>query len=229
MKSKKISYLAMLLAFVLTLGAYAGEPAKDGSDLVPLKIDLPKAKFVGTPANFQSPNLEKPTGKARPPFLAPKGTTNLALHKPVTGSDKEPVIGELSLVTDGDKNGDDGSFVELGPGLQWVQVDLQQPANIYAIVVWHYHSQARVYHDFVVQVADDPDFISNVKTVYNNDATNAAGLGLGKDKEYVETNEGRLVDAKGIKGRYVRLYSKGNTSNDANHYIEVEVYGKPAK
>jgi hypothetical protein len=35
-----------------------------------------------------------------------------------------------------------------------------------------------------------------------------------------------LVDAKGAKGRYVRLHSQGNTSNDSNHYIEVEVHGK---
>jgi hypothetical protein len=26
----------------------------------------------------------------------------------------------------------------------------------------------------------------------------------------------------------VRLYSKGNTTNKMNHYIEVEVFGKPA-
>ena len=37
------------------------------------------------------------------------------------------------------------------------------------------------------------------------------------------------MDAKGAKGRYVRLYSSGNTSNDMNHYVEVEVYGSPAK
>jgi len=34
---------------------------------------------------------------------------------------------------------------------------------------------------------------------------------------------------KGTKGRYVRLHSQGNTSNDQNHYIEVEVYGIPIK
>jgi hypothetical protein len=46
---------------------------------------------------------------------------------------------------------------------------------------------------------------------------------------YVETSEGRLVDAKGVKGRFIRLYSNGNTANELNHYIEVEVFGKPAK
>jgi hypothetical protein len=29
-----------------------------------------------------------------------------------------------------------------------------------------------------------------------------------------------------VAGRYVRLYSNGNTANTANHYIEVEVWGK---
>ena len=54
------------------------------------------------------------------------------------------------------------------------------------------------------------------------------GLGAGKDRPYIETYQGKLIDAKGAKGRYVRLYSKGNTTSKMNHYIEVEVFGKPA-
>ena len=41
--------------------------------------------------------------------------------------------------------------------------------------------------------------------------------------------EGKLVDAKGSRARYVRLYSKGNNANELNHYVEVEVFGRPAK
>jgi hypothetical protein len=44
---------------------------------------------------------------------------------------------------------------------------------------------------------------------------------------YVETYEGKLIDAKGVRARYVRLYSNGNSSNELNHYIEVEVFGTP--
>jgi hypothetical protein len=84
-----------------------------------------------------------------------------------------------------------------------------------------------VYFNVVVQVSDDPDFIQNVKTVFNNDAVNRTGLGVGKDPLYIETYEGRLIDARGVRGRYVRLYSRGNSSTEMNHYIEVEVYGKP--
>jgi hypothetical protein len=197
-------------------------------DKVPLKTDLPKPLFVGTPVPVKVPNLEPPRQGKRPDFLVPAGTTNLAKGKKVTSSDSDPIIGSLDLVTDGDKDGNEGSWVELAPNKQWVQIDLGQSSPIYAILVWHFHSQARVYHDVAVQVSDDPAFLKDVTTIYNNDSGNELGLGAGKDYAYVETNEGRLMDAKGVKARYVRLYSNGNTSNKLNHYVEVEVFGKPA-
>ncbi|MFC1636366.1 hypothetical protein ACFL5Z_16165 [Planctomycetota bacterium] len=206
-------------------------PPANTAGMVPLAIELPKPMFVGTPQDTKVENLEKPLGKPRPPFLAPEGTKNVAAGKPISGSDEEPIIGELEMITDGDKEAADGSYVELGPFVQHVTIDLEAMYEVYAIVVWHYHKQARVYFDVVVQVADDADFITNVKTVFNNDIDNSAGLGVGKDMHYTETNEGRLIDvlAQGIKTRYIRLHSNGNTSNDLNHYIEVEVYGKPVE
>jgi hypothetical protein len=223
-----------LVVFGLSAGATATQAQEQQSassgkstEMAPLPIKLPKPMFVGTPKNIQSANLEKITGKPRPPFMAPKGAANLASGRPVSSSDPAPVIGELEQITDGDKEAADGSYVELGPGRQYIQVDLGKSSEIYAIVVWHFHSQARVYHDVVVQISSDPDFISDVKTVFNNDHDNSSGMGVGQDKEYVETNDGRLFDTKGATARYVRLYSNGNTSNDLNHYIEVEVYGKP--
>lgn len=111
--------------------------------------------------------------------------------------------------------------------LQWVQIDLEKSAEIFAIAVWHYHSQERAYKDVVVQISDDPAFKSGVKTVFNNDNDNSAKLGKGDNKAYVETNLGKLMVVNPpVKGRYVRLYSNGNTSNDMNHYIEVEVFGR---
>lgn len=198
-------------------------------NLKPLDLKLPKPMFIGTPENMQVPNLEKPLGKPRPPFLAPEGTKNVSLNKPVSSTDEEPIIGEIAMITDGDKEAPDGHYVELGPFKQHVTVDLKTPHNIYAVVVWHFHKQARVYFDVVVQVADDKDFVKNVRTVYNNDHDNSSGLGVGKDKNYIETSEGRLIDAKGVVARYVRFYSKGNNNNDLNHYVEVEVHGTPAK
>jgi hypothetical protein len=200
-----------------------------GEQLAPLDIKLPKPMFVGTPTNIAVANLEKPLGRPRPPFLAPPGTKNVALGKPITSSDDQPIIGELTMVTDGDKEAAEGSYVELGPKLQHVTIDLKAPHKIYALVIWHAHKQAAVYHDVIVQVADDPDFVSNVTTVFNNDNDNTAGRGVGKDMSYVETSEGKLIDARGVQGRYVRLFSRGNTANELNHYTEVEVYGKPVK
>ena len=217
-----------------TLGSMAppessGTPVPE-EQLVPLEIKLPKAVGGPTPKNIPaSPYMEPYSDKQRPAFSVPEGTANVALGKPVTSSEAVPIIGELKQITDGDKEGVDGCYVDLGPQTQWVQIDLKEPCAIYAIVVWHYHAEKRVYHDMVIQVADDPDFIENVRTVYNNDFDNTSGLGIGKDMEYIEDYRGRLIDAKGATGRYVRLYSKGNSSDELNHYTEVEVYGKPAK
>jgi hypothetical protein len=203
-------------------------PAAAGSfRLVPVEIKLPKARFIGTPQDGRVPNLERPRKGPRPPFLAPQGTTNVALGKPVTSSDPEPVIGSLDQITDGDKETADGSFVELGPGPQYVTIDLQERCEIYGVLVWHHHRWPRVYFDVVVQVADDPGFRTGVRTIFNNDTENALGLGAGPDMNYTETNEGKLLDGKGVRARYVRLYSNGNSNNELNHYIEVAVYGRP--
>lgn len=216
-----------LLTLALALAALA--PFAVAQDKVPLELELPKPLFVGTPRPIKLANLEQFTAGKRPDFMVPAGTVLLSAGKPVTSSDEFPIIGELDFVTDGDKTGMDGSFVEFGPGVQWVQIDLGASSPLAAIVVWHFHSQARVYHDFVVQVSDDAEFKKGVTTLYNTDDDNSAGLGAGKDLNYIESNQGRIVDAKGTSARYVRLYSNGNTSNELNHYCEVEVFGTPAK
>jgi len=219
--------MAVCLAMALVaVGAFVRSQTQDK---IELKLQLPKPMFIGTPKNIRTPNLEVVTGKSRGPFYVPAGTKLVSLKKPVTSSDTAPVIGEASFVTDGEKSGEDGYFVEFGPGKQWVQIDLKEPCALQAILIWHYHSQARVYRDVVVQVSDDKDFVTGVTTLFNNDHHNTSGLGIGRDKEYVETNEGRLIDPKGVKARYVRLYSSGNTSNDMNHYVEVEFYGIPVE
>jgi hypothetical protein len=215
-----------------TTPAVAPAPAAGGAKMVPIDFQLPKPMFVGTPQETKVENLEKPLGHARPPFLAPEGTVLLSKGKPVSASDEEPIIGEIEMITDGDKEAADGSYVELGPFVQHVTVDLEKQGEICAIVLWHYHKQPRVYFDVVVQLSNDKDFITDVKTVFNNDIDNSAGLGIGKDMHYTETNEGKLIDllSQGSpKARYVRFYSNGNTSNDLNHYIEADVYGKPVE
>jgi len=225
---KTVLYVLVISVFAGLL-AYAPAVRAQEQGKEELKLQLPKPMFIGTPRNINSPNLEKITGKPRGAFFVPAGTKLVSLNKPVTASDTQPVIGEVGFVTDGEKSGEDGYFVEFGPGKQYVQIDLKAPQPLQAIVVWHYHSQARVYRDVVIQLSDDKDFVSGVTTIFNNDHDNSSGLGVGKDKEYIETFEGRLFDPRGTKARYVRLWSNGNTSNDMNHYVEVEVYATPAQ
>jgi len=201
----------------------------ENDKLKPLDINLPRPMFIICPRNIDMPNLEKQSGKPRPPFMAPEGTKNVALGKPVFSNDKRPTIGSVEKVTDGRKEERDNNLFELCPGLQSITIDLGASYNIYAILFWHKAAGYRVYYDVIVQLADDYDFITNVKTLFNNDIDNSAGLGIGKDMHYVENNEGKLIDAKGFKARYVRLYSDGNTNDDFNQYFEVEVYGKPAE
>lgn len=225
--TKTLRIALLIQCLLLFIPAVASDIPNQNQEKELLELELPKPMFVGTPKNIRTPNLERITGKPRGPFYVPKGTVLLSKEKKVTSSDYEPVIGDLEFVTDGEKTGEDGYYVELGPSVQWVQIDLEQSYSLHAVLIWHYHSQARVYRDVAVQVSDDPDFIEGVKTIYNNDHDNSAGIGIGRDKEYIETNDGRLIDPRGVVARYVRLYSRGNTSNEMNHYVEVEVYGTP--
>jgi hypothetical protein len=226
---KALAFVTAAAALLVPVSASAQAPAAGGQKLVPIPLVLPQPVFEGTPQNLRVPNLEKPNYKARAPFLAPDGVKNIARRKKVTSSDANPAVGELDMITDGEKNGEEGYFVELAPGKQQVTIDLGAPNEVYAIVVWHFHKAPRVYFDVIVQVADDAGFTKNVRTVFNNDHDNTSGLGAGKDMNYIETSEGKLVDAKGAVARYVRLWSKGNSANDLNHYVEVDVYGRPAK
>lgn len=202
--------------------AAAGSPDA-GTELL---TSFPPELIEGTPKPMKVPQLVG-VPKDPPTLRVPEGTTLLSKGKPVTSSDNYPIIGEVSLITDGDKEAGEGYYVELLDGLQWVQIDLEQSADIRAVWLWHFHSQRRAYHDVIVQVSDDPEFKNGVTTIYNNDYDGSAGMGKGADHPYVESRFGLLVNAKGTKGRYVRLYSNGNTSNDMNHYIEVEVFGIP--
>jgi hypothetical protein len=199
-------------------------------NLAPLPIKLPAPAFTGTPKDVQvGPNVEPYSDKPRPAMLAPAGVKNVAAGSKVTSSDKNVSSENLAKVVDGDKEASDQSVIFVHKGTQWVQLDLGSPQEIYAVLIWHAHNTRKVYQDVIVQVADDPDFIDNVRTIFNNDVDNTSGLGVGTNREYFEDYQGKLIDAKGVKARYVRCYSKGSTESALNEYTEVEVYGRPAK
>ncbi|MCP4375374.1 MAG: hypothetical protein GY794_04255 [bacterium] len=216
------------VTILLIIQGCRGEQAESVTgELVPLELNGPKFWIHGPHVGVNyGPNLEEAPGK-RAAFMVPPNTVNLAAGSPVTSNEPLPIIGELGMAVDGVNKSDGSNLVNLGFGRKWIQIDLQQCAPIYAIVVWRlrvtqYHD---VYTDFIVRVSNDPEFRRGVHTLFNNDDDNSAGLGRGKDKRYLETLDGRLIDAGGVSARYVRFYSNGNWSNDDNVYSEVAVYG----
>ena len=158
--------------------------------------------------------------------MIPPDARNLAPGKKITSSDKNAIGAALAKITDGDKEASENSVVLLRKGLQWVQFDLGAPRKIFAVAIWHAHDTPKIYRSVVVQVADDPDFTENVRTLFNNDSDNSSGLGAGTDRQYFESYRGKVIDAKGVGARFVRLYSHGSTESALNEYTEVEIYGR---
>jgi hypothetical protein len=154
-------------------------------------------------------------------MVVPAGaqTANLAAGKPVTGS---IAIQNAAFITNGDKN--TANYAGLEAGAQWIQIDLGQVYNLNQINVWHYFGDGRTYRDVIVKVSTSANFSSDVTTVFNNDADNSAGQGAGSDAEYAETSAGKSITFAPVSARYVRFWTNGSTSNQWNHYVEVEVY-----
>ncbi len=220
--------LAAVLNLLLACKPIAGEPPKDG--MVPLEIKLPAPAFKGTPKDIQLSSYVDPlSDKPRPPMMVPSGLKNLASGAKLSSSDANATPETLAKITDGDKEASDQSIIFLRKGTQYIQMDLGSPSELFAIVIWHAHNSAKVYHDVIVQLADDAAFTQNVRTIFNNDQDNSSKLGPGADREFFETNEGKLINAKGEKAQFIRFYSKGSTESALNEYTEIEVYGRPAK
>ena len=226
--------VSALTGFVIAC-ALASEAAQEKAapnltttGLVPLDLKLPPPAFKGTPKDIELSSYVEPlSDKPRPPLMVPDGLKNIALGKRLTCSLTNVAASALAKITDGIKDSSDDSIALLRKGTQWVQMDLSAPHEIFAIVIWHAHNTPKVYHDVIVQAADDADFTKNVRTLFNNDQDNSSGLGAGTDREYFETNEGKLIITKGIKARCLRFYTKGSTESALNEYTEIEVYGRP--
>jgi hypothetical protein len=230
MRIGSIFSLGMALCLIGFVAAQSAFAADSSGDKVPLVIKLPAPAFKGTPKDIQlSTYVEPLSDKPRPPMMVPAGLKNIAPGSKITCSDKNATAEALAKVTDGDKEASEQSIIYLRKGTQWVEMDFGSAQEIFAVVIWHAHNSAKVYHDVIIQIADDQDFLQNVKTIFNNDQDNTSGLGVGTDREFFEIHEGKLIDTKGVTARYMRFYSKGSTESALNEYTEIEVYGRPAK
>ena len=214
----------------LVMSALALAAVTAFAEKVALKIQFPSPHSSGTPKEIKSDNLEpdRGPGKLRPPIMVePEFAKKLTTEDTKVTTSEEAVTGENEYVVDGDKTPDATSMLQLPGGVQWVQLDLGAEHVISAVCVWHDQGDERVYKDVIMQISNDPKFLEGVTTIFNNDHDDSAKLGKkGTDKEYRERNDGRPVDAKLTKGRYVRCYSNGSTSEPVNNYIEIEVFGK---
>ena len=213
------------LVFAIAAGfsppAHAEEPPEG---MVELELELPEP-----PRHYPKAWLHTPEPEwRRDPVHVPEGVENVALGRPVSAS-AEPTHNELKDVVNGEKGYEAENVVQLPEGPQWIQIDLENMYEIHCILFWQFFEQLRVYFDIVVQVSNDPEFEEDVTTVFNNDDDNTLGFGEGEDLEFTKTHLGKLIETTGIEARYVRLWSNGNSWNDRNHWIEVEVYAKPVE
>jgi hypothetical protein len=221
----------IVCALALALAPLRADDAKKANtqNWAPLLLKLPAAKDAGTPKTIPVGSTVDIPSKPQPPLLIPKDAVNVAPGKKITCSDKNVTAGDLAKLTDGDKEAEESSILLLHKGLQWVQFDLGGPHETYAIVIWHAFDTSKIYRSVIVQVANDADFTENVRTLFNNDRENSAGMGVGADRQYFESNQGKIIDAKGARARFVRLFSNGNSDSRMNEYTEVEIYARAAK
>jgi hypothetical protein len=233
-----LTYLALFLV-LMGCGKRRSDSRGNGTDepnsvLVPLVSRTIQGGHIDMVPWDRIPSLDRYPYEEEL-LMVPQGTTNIALNKPVSCSSGKPLMGELALVTDGSMKCMRGrqlfhADVDLGPGIQYITIDLDALYSVYAIRFWHTYAMNPVYLDIIVQTANDQEFTRNSHILFNNDHDDSIGLGAGAgtDNNYIEYLTGKLVRGNGVKARYVRLYSNGNWGGDRNHYAEVEVYGIPA-
>ncbi len=162
-------------------------------------------------------------------------STNLALNKEVIGkwtktNENVNVNGDkpLSNAVNGNKTLND--YADFGKDdskdSSYIQVDLGKVSDVESINLYRYWNGGRRYNGTVIALSETEAF-DNPVIVYNSDAENVHGLGVGTDSTYAETEAGKAIKLKEVtKARYVRVYIHGSSAGDTNHIIELEVMGK---
>ena len=94
-----------------------------------------------------------------------------------------------------------------------VEVDLLKVRSLDWVTVIFYYGDVRSYNDVVVKVSADG---ITWKTAFNSAV----------DGSFVSTKDGKKVLLNGDYYRYIRVASKGNTVNSANHIVEIMAFGE---
>jgi len=178
------------------------------------------APRLTSPPTLSWPNTE-PLQRKMVSIKVPSGYKNLAFDKEVLSSDEDPIIGDLSMLTDGDL--DPHEYLQLKPNKQWIQIDLEKQYSIYVINIWF--KRWEIMKDVIVQISNDIAFKKDVKTIFNNDLDNSSNFGKGNNLQFIDTHFGKTIQTNST-GQYIRIYSNGNCMNRNNYFTEIEVYGK---
>ncbi len=237
----KLFGIAGLLLLTCACGEKAHEESESGEvrEMVEFRIEHPPPLAKSWPHNVPKDVRLEPGVQPVNSIRTPQGTVNLASGRPLSTSGDEPIIGELSFITDGRKDRGQESAVKLAPGKQWIQINLGRRCEIFGVAIWRHPGvyASPIYRDVIIQLADDSEFTKNVQTVFNNDHDNSLGFGAGTDFEYYEDSWGKVVECASVKDegrfcRHVRVWSNGRIIpprpwSGENQYVEVEVYGLP--
>lgn len=161
-------------------------------------------------------------------IYVPANATNVLSRKcDVTASDTLLQKKDLSLIVDGNKEINEIGSIDLDPVIakQWLQLDLGQEKEIFALCIWHDYTQTYANRNVVVQLSNDQSFMTGVATVFNNDVDDNLGFGKRQDNAYTETLYGYSITVDGVKARYIRIYGQFQF-NPQFYFKEIEAYGR---
>lgn len=159
-------------------------------------------------------------GRAREVEL--RAGCRLLSHGCKVTSSSPPSRGELELITDGDRSGEDGHGVELPGGRQWVQIDLGEVREVHSLWVWRYHRMPVVFRGVKIELAENEAGPWTTLWSTEPDARGKRSAPL-----HYETFSGfPFIPLTPPQARFVRLWSEGADKLPENHYVEVAVYGR---
>ena len=114
-----------------------------------------------------------------------------------------------AIITDG--NTVSTSFYNPGSGLQSSTVTLSSAQEISSVKVWHYYLDGRTYNATKTEVSEDG--VTWVKVF--DSATSGT---------YPETSAGKTHSFDLRKVRYIRDWVNGSSSNNMNHWVEIQAF-----
>jgi formylglycine-generating enzyme required for sulfatase activity len=202
-----------------------------GTKKVKLEPEMPKPLWSTPPTprpDWPGVKVDFDSWKLYQNVVIGEGCRVLSHHCPVKLSDAD-ALGDPQLVTDGKRSSESDAVVDMAPGKQWVLIDLGTSREIHCVWLWLDHRLAWLsYHDVIVQITDQPDApgAPGTVTVLNTDTDGSSGMGKGTDAGWVEDINGRPITIAPAKGRYVKVWTNGRTSDDTNVFTEIAVYGK---